>query len=120
MLKKLFDSTKGKGKNKPNSKIKDTSPSFIETLFSLDVLLDLIVFCLYIAYFSIKVKNLYNDVETFENTEPDTKGKEDIQIREYYPIAMEHLKKITKQKSNVGTSPRQISGKGKTKISKSM
>ena len=34
VFKKLFDSTKGKGKNKPNSKLKDSSPSFIETLFS--------------------------------------------------------------------------------------
>lgn len=87
VFKKLFDSIKGKGKNKPNSKLKDTSPSFFETLFSLDVLLDLIVFCLYIAYFSIKVKNLYKDVEKYENTVKTKEGKEDLQIREYYPIA---------------------------------
>ena len=87
VFKKLFDSIKGKGKNKPNSKLKDTSPSFIETLFSLDVLLDLIVFCLYIAYFSIKVKNLYKDVEKYENTIKTEGEKEDLQIREYYSIA---------------------------------
>jgi hypothetical protein len=51
------------------------------------VLLDLIVFCLYIAYFSLKVKNLYNDVEKFENTEITKEKEEDLQIREYYSIA---------------------------------
>ncbi len=70
-------------KNKP-------SKSVLSIIFSLDVLIDLALFVIYVSLFALKVNNLYNKAKDREKASIPTESYSRISAMEYYNIATKY------------------------------